>query len=124
MGMWKTLRVSHIPTPPTTATDKCPTRRYTNNPLGTKDRSGHPPSFTCVNEWSTVSVCACAAGKTAASASMITSVSPRRHHCFRDLFAECAKVEMWFAMDRVKADGMALQPFDTKRLLAREWLVP
>jgi hypothetical protein len=55
---------------------------------------------------------------------MIASVSPQRHHCFRDLFAECAKVEMWFAMDRVKADGMALQPFDTKRLLAREWLVP
>src|SRR5712691_2189059 len=38
--MWKTLRVSHIPTPPATTTDKCPTRRYTNTPLGTKDRSG------------------------------------------------------------------------------------
>src|SRR5271167_1621827 len=41
MGMWKTLRVSHIPTPPAATTDKCPTRRYTNTPLGTKDRSGH-----------------------------------------------------------------------------------
>src|ERR1039457_1184872 len=40
MGMWKTLRVSHIPTPPTTTTGKYPTRRYTNIPLGTKDRSG------------------------------------------------------------------------------------
>ena len=39
--MWKTLRVSHIPTPPTTTTDKYPTRRYTNIPLGTKHRSGH-----------------------------------------------------------------------------------
>ena len=25
-GMWKTLRVSHIPTPPATTTDNCPTR--------------------------------------------------------------------------------------------------
>jgi hypothetical protein len=40
MEIWKTLRVSHIPTPPTTTTDNCPTRRYTNTPLGTKDRSG------------------------------------------------------------------------------------
>src|ERR1035437_116613 len=40
MEMWKTLRVSHIPTPPTTTTDNCPTKRYTNIPLGTKDRSG------------------------------------------------------------------------------------
>src|SRR2546422_3347562 len=36
----KTLRVSHIPTPPAATTDKCLTRRYTNTPLGTKDRSG------------------------------------------------------------------------------------
>jgi len=43
MEMWKTLRVSHIPTPPTTTTDNCPTKRYTNIPLGTKDRSGHLP---------------------------------------------------------------------------------
>ncbi len=41
MEIWKTLRVSHIPTPPATTTDNCPTKRYTNNPLGTKDRSGH-----------------------------------------------------------------------------------
>ena len=41
MEIWKTLRVSHIPTPPAAATDKCLTRRYTNTPLGTKDRSGH-----------------------------------------------------------------------------------
>src|ERR1039457_6764485 len=41
MEIWKTLRVSHIPTPPAATTDKCRTRRYTNNPLGTKDRSGH-----------------------------------------------------------------------------------
>ena len=40
MEIWKTLRVSHIPTPPATTTDKCQKRRYTNNPLGTKDRSG------------------------------------------------------------------------------------
>ena len=44
--IWKTLRVSHIPTPPATTTDKCLTRRYTNNPLGTKDRSGHKGSPT------------------------------------------------------------------------------
>ena len=44
MGMWKTLRVSHIPTPPTTTTDKDPTRRYTNIPLGTKHRSGQTKS--------------------------------------------------------------------------------
>ncbi len=30
-----------IPTPPATTTDNCLTKRYTNNPLGTKDRSGH-----------------------------------------------------------------------------------
>src|SRR5664280_184196 len=41
MGMWKTLRVSHIPTPSAATTDKLQTRRYTNNLLGTKDRSGH-----------------------------------------------------------------------------------
>src|ERR1700688_5094104 len=40
MEIWKTLRVSHIPTPPATTTDKCLARRYTNTPLGTKDRSG------------------------------------------------------------------------------------
>ena len=39
--MWKTLRVSHIPTPSAATTDKLQTRRYTNNLLGTKDRSGH-----------------------------------------------------------------------------------
>src|ERR1039457_3697785 len=41
MEIWKTLRVSHIPTPPATTTDNCLTRRYTNIPLGTKNRSGH-----------------------------------------------------------------------------------
>src|SRR5271156_2765836 len=41
MEIWKTLRVSHIPTPPAATKDKCLTRRYTNIPLGTKDRSGH-----------------------------------------------------------------------------------
>src|SRR5271163_1091811 len=41
MEIWKTLRVSHIPTPPAATTDKCLTRRYTNIPLGTKDRSRH-----------------------------------------------------------------------------------
>jgi hypothetical protein len=40
--MWKTLRVFHIPTPSAATTDKLQTRRYTNNQLGTKDRSGHP----------------------------------------------------------------------------------
>jgi len=44
MEMWKTLRVSHISTPPTTTTDKGQKRRYTNIPLGTKDRSGQEPS--------------------------------------------------------------------------------
>ncbi len=45
MEIWKTLRVSHIPTPPAATADKCSTRRYTNTPLGTKDRSGQrvPP---------------------------------------------------------------------------------
>jgi hypothetical protein len=38
--MWKTLRVFHIPTPSAATTDKLQTRRYTNNQLGTKDRSG------------------------------------------------------------------------------------
>jgi hypothetical protein len=47
MGMWKTLRVSHIPTPPAATTDKCPTRRYTNTPLGTKDRSGQMSNICC-----------------------------------------------------------------------------
>jgi outer membrane biosynthesis protein TonB len=46
MEIWKTLRVSHIPTPPAATTDKCLTRSYTNTPLGTKDRSGHPPNVT------------------------------------------------------------------------------
>src|ERR1700690_49300 len=41
MEIWKTLRVSHIPTPPATTTDNCPTRRYTNIPPGPKHRSGH-----------------------------------------------------------------------------------
>jgi len=39
MEMWKTLRVSHIPTPSAATTDKLQTRRYTNNLLGTKSRS-------------------------------------------------------------------------------------
>jgi len=39
--MWKTKPVFHIPTPPTTTADFCQTKRYTNIPLGTKDRSGH-----------------------------------------------------------------------------------
>src|ERR1019366_1908429 len=38
---WKTLRVSHIPTPPATTTNYLLTKRYTNIPLGTKDRSDH-----------------------------------------------------------------------------------
>src|SRR5271156_3864556 len=42
MEIWKTLRVSHIPIPPAATKDKCLTRRYTNIPLGTKDRSGPP----------------------------------------------------------------------------------
>src|ERR1019366_5107724 len=37
MEMWKTLRVSYIPTPSAATTDKLQTRRYTNNLLGTKD---------------------------------------------------------------------------------------
>jgi hypothetical protein len=35
------FRVSHILTHPTTITDNRPTRRCTNTPLGTKDRSSH-----------------------------------------------------------------------------------
>src|SRR5271165_827523 len=41
MEIWKTLRVSHIPTPPATTANYFLTKRYTNIPLGTKDRSGH-----------------------------------------------------------------------------------
>src|SRR5208282_3803222 len=41
MGIWKTLRVSHIPTPPATTANYGLTKRYTNIPLGTKDRSDH-----------------------------------------------------------------------------------
>src|SRR5271167_2893737 len=41
MEMWKTLRVSHISTPPTATTNYFLKRRYTNIPLGTKDRSDH-----------------------------------------------------------------------------------
>jgi hypothetical protein len=42
-GTWRYENAArfHIPTPPAATTDKCPTRRYTNSPLGTKDRSGH-----------------------------------------------------------------------------------
>src|SRR5271165_2374837 len=36
MEIWKTLRVSHISTPPTATTNYCLKRRYTNIPLGTK----------------------------------------------------------------------------------------
>jgi hypothetical protein len=36
---WK--KEPHISTPPMTTTDKGQKRRYTNIPLGTKDRSGH-----------------------------------------------------------------------------------
>src|ERR1017187_5756499 len=39
MEIWKTLRVSHISTPPAATADKLQTRRYTNNLLGTKSRS-------------------------------------------------------------------------------------
>ena len=39
MGIWKTLRVSHIPTTRATTTNYFLTKRYTNIPLGTKDRS-------------------------------------------------------------------------------------
>jgi hypothetical protein len=39
MEMWKTKPVSHISTPPATTTDKGLNKRYTNTPLGTKDRS-------------------------------------------------------------------------------------
>jgi hypothetical protein len=38
LEIWKTLRVSHIPTPPAAATDRCLTRRYTNPSPGTKTR--------------------------------------------------------------------------------------
>ena len=42
MEMWKPLRASHIPTPPTAATASQLVRRlrYTNNPTGTKYRAG------------------------------------------------------------------------------------
>src|SRR5205823_1502258 len=45
MEIWKTLSVSHIPTPPAATTDRCPTRRYTNPSPGTKTRSGHVRFF-------------------------------------------------------------------------------
>src|SRR5271169_1636680 len=44
MEMWKTLRVSHISTPPTATTNYGLKRRYTNIPLGTKSRSGQDHS--------------------------------------------------------------------------------
>ena len=47
MEMWKTKPVSHISTPPTATTAKGQKRRYTNIPLGTTNRSGHPPGFLC-----------------------------------------------------------------------------
>ncbi len=53
MEIWKTLCVSHIPTPPATTTDNCPTRRYTNIPLGTKDRSGQGLGRFCLEAHST-----------------------------------------------------------------------
>src|SRR5271166_2619694 len=46
MEIWKTLRVSHISTPPTATTNYFLKRRYTNIPLGTKDRSDHPTATT------------------------------------------------------------------------------
>src|SRR5208283_4644766 len=39
MEIWKTLRVFHIPTPPATTANYFLTKRYTNIPRGTKDRS-------------------------------------------------------------------------------------
>jgi len=55
MEMWKNKPVSHISTPPATTTDKGLNKRYTNTPLGTKDRSpslgpcpqGHFCAITC-----------------------------------------------------------------------------
>ena len=41
MEIWKTLRVFHIPTPPATTANYFLTKRYTNIPRGTKDRSAH-----------------------------------------------------------------------------------
>ena len=44
-GAWRYGKRCAFPTSPhprTTTTDKCPTRRYTNTPLGTNDLSGHP----------------------------------------------------------------------------------
>ena len=43
--MWKTKNVFHISTPPATTADKYRKRRYTNIPLGTKDRSGQADYF-------------------------------------------------------------------------------
>src|SRR3974377_1311983 len=41
----------HISTPPTATTNYCLKRRYTNIPLGTKDRSGHTdPSVARASE--------------------------------------------------------------------------
>jgi len=48
--MWKTKPVFHIPTPPTTTADFCQTKRYTNIPLGTKDRSGHDLAMPSGND--------------------------------------------------------------------------
>jgi hypothetical protein len=42
MEIWKTLRVSHISTPPTVTADYYLKSRYTNIPPGTRNRSGHP----------------------------------------------------------------------------------
>src|SRR5271166_1657123 len=46
MEIWKTLRVFHIPTPPATTANYFLTKRYTNIPRGTKDRSAQERSPT------------------------------------------------------------------------------
>jgi len=52
MEIWKTLRVFHIPTPPATTANYFLTKRYTNIPRGTKDRSAQLRiGFRCDPLW-------------------------------------------------------------------------
>src|SRR5271165_1310998 len=56
MEIWKTLRVFHIPTPPATTTNYFLTKRYTNIPRGTKDRSAQPRARRYILSTLTISI--------------------------------------------------------------------
>jgi hypothetical protein len=51
---------------------------------------------------------------------MIASARVQEHHCFGVLWAEYAKVEMWFAVGGLDSDFMAWHPLATNtRWIAR-----